>query len=88
MESLCISSTSKTLSVHDSLLLHHVSKNIEIYIAENKTISKFQVGYMSFTALKHNKEFKYQVEKLLNQSFKVQQSKPQKKCQTKIALVF
>ena len=50
-------------------------------------ISKFQVGYMYFTALKQNKAFKDQVKKTLDQYPQNQQFKPQTKSQRKIILV-
>ena len=50
-------------------------------------ISKFQVGYMYFTALKQNKAFKDQVKKTLDQYLQNQQFKAQKKFQRKIILM-
>ena len=50
------------LSAHDRLPLRHISNMIVMGIVNNKLITQFHIGYMSFPALKQNKAFKYQVE--------------------------
>ena len=48
------------LSAHDHLPLQHMSENMVIEKFKKYQIAKFQVGYMSYPGLNHNKAFKDQ----------------------------
>ena len=49
------------LSEHDHLTIWYVAKRMVMDSFNNKIISNFKVGYISYLSLKQKKVFKYQV---------------------------
>ena len=58
MKLLCINSLQKLLSAQGRLPLWHMDNRMAMYIFKNKKIAQFQIGYISYLDLNHNKAFK------------------------------
>ena len=53
------------LSAHDSQPLRNMDKRMVMGVVKNEMIAQFQGGYISYPCLNQDKEFKYQVERIM-----------------------
>ena len=65
------------LSAHDCLPLLHMASNMVIDVSGNNMVAQFQVWYMYFPYLKHNKSFTDILIKILTWCLQDQQWNPQ-----------